>query len=347
MAIIRPDICLVSQIPSILPKPYEAAPGHTPSKETRKPGAYDLHLDEHLQLRQVVLSKDLVGSLQCLYNKEINSTLLATPLDQFDMTMENLSDAVDLRKPIRNESGIRKDYSIRTAQFCIPLASAILHHKYAKILGKAAPAGSDQFVPLFVIDDTETTKEPALPDLCINPDLKADVEPAIKAKIEADIALLKKHFLSTILFLEIKSLIAGGEDIMSAIVELGKVGVENGWMVCEESYLGQRVLCDYKGVAESRKKHTKKGGQQKRTGRRMGPDSNIQSQWWTTGLAETSYGERSSSEELGGTENPQSSTWVRKAADEYHLKARYIVQQVRSSYLRDMLDVSDLLEGLV
>ncbi|KAF8955588.1 hypothetical protein BDZ97DRAFT_1926581 [Flammula alnicola] len=232
------------------PTEYVVDLRHTSSKSTRRPGFYDLHLDEGLRLKKVVLSDNFLEVLSTLCDQHLqilgseNTKIFQDPPVAYDLWGKSRK-VVD----VLSEESITKDYRRRSAFACLPIASTLAFRL-------------KKWDDVFEWHETYMAGVHGLCDAFLT--IASKNLPALPQEQKEDIQLLKKHMLDSFVLWEFKSLVAADFDVMTEIVRLASGQGEFTWMTCNSVHSGTRLRC---GV----KKHITTKGCVSVTGRKTGP----------------------------------------------------------------------------
>ncbi|KAM6503004.1 hypothetical protein JOM56_002981 [Amanita muscaria] len=204
-------------------------PNKKPSTTTRKPAFFDMHLSSKLVLKRVVRLPSLVQDLAKNADKALNAASnTLPPLGGFVTAVERARDRYVIEEVVTDEKGVVNFYEKTTAKYCSPLASKLALHPSSSSSGWRSLLNWTPSVP-FSAD--------AIMDgqLCF-------IEGGTKEKAAQRAAILESMEGRNRLFLEekrrtplatweIKSLTAGGVEVMSAILNLGKFF----WTFCNDT----------------------------------------------------------------------------------------------------------------
>jgi hypothetical protein len=239
------------------PVPYVAGENASKSKSTRPPKFFDLHLYEPLQLKTVVVSEELTQRFSSICDQKIralDAKIVHRPASApavFPELTDMKASSEEIVQDINSEASIVEDYSRRTGEACLKVAS--------KLLFGLENNGNLRW------EKTDRTAEQALPDVYLT---LGDKEISLCQEQIKSFDSIRKHLLHRLTLVEFKSLVAGDLEVMTEIVNLaGKFT----WMTCGSTDHGRMHNC---GV----KKHAT-GNVSSVTGRKTGYDAT--QAWWT------------------------------------------------------------------
>ncbi|KAJ7162374.1 hypothetical protein C8R46DRAFT_1194052, partial [Mycena filopes] len=109
------------------PPKYEAAPDHTPSKATRPPAPWDMHLDDELILKKIKFLPSLQNSFRLIAERALQRRAEDIPpcdLRHFP-TEQVIAMAFDRMTPIREEADLTRRYESTTGSFCAMVAATL------------------------------------------------------------------------------------------------------------------------------------------------------------------------------------------------------------------------------
>ncbi|KAM6500022.1 hypothetical protein JOM56_003036 [Amanita muscaria] len=295
-------------------------PNKKPSTTTRKPAFFDMHLSRKLILKRVVRLPSLVQDLAKNADKALNAASnTLPPLDGFVTAVERAIDLDTIEEVVTDEKGVVMFYEKTTAKYCSPLASKLALHP---------SSSSSRWRSLLKWTPSVPFSDYAIMDgqLCF-------IEGGAKGKAAQRAAILESMEKKNRLFLEekrrtplatweIKSLTAGGVEVMSAVLNLGKFF----WTFCNDN-------------CASIPKHQEEIEKVRRV--RVGPDA--QAPPWITRLASSrlppSLPRASHSSEHGSPAKDKDKKRKRDDEDEAYKDRHDMIAQKDEAY-KDRHDIS-------
>ncbi|KIL63789.1 hypothetical protein M378DRAFT_163974 [Amanita muscaria Koide BX008] len=204
-------------------------PNKNPSTTTRKPAFFDLHLSSKLVLKRVVRLPSLVQDLAKNADKALNAVSnTLPPLDGFVTAVERARDRYVIEEVVTDEQGVVNFYEKTTAKYCSPLASKLALHPSSSSSGwrslvnwaPSVPFSADAIMDGQLCFIEGGTKEKAAQRAAI-----------LESMEEKNRFFLEEKRRTPLATWEIKSLTAGGVEVMSAILNLDKFF----WTFCNDT----------------------------------------------------------------------------------------------------------------
>lgn len=235
---------------------------------TRKPAFFDIHLHPSLRLKKVVLVRDLARRLEASFRNDVPSQLHSHRAAGGNQAPEYFSDVLDAqdfkRHPV-NESDIVNNYSLATGVPCARIASTLLFRLKQDWTSRV----------LKWRKQSENKQGHAIADGFLSCEHAPEIQPG--SETAADIELITRYHLQNIAVWEMKSLVAGCEEVMR---EIGKLAFEAEfpWATCGSEIPG--ITVKESGPACSGDNQHLTNGRVTISGRKTGPDAETTSQYW-------------------------------------------------------------------